>query len=1358
MSNNVPINAFASELPVLSADGIPLGALTGPLISAWREGASSKKDWYWSTPERAPNDPTRDIIEITFSTPRLVNNLSFSTAHFPHTVRGEYRDEDTGGWYPLRLLAGDTGSNNLQGRAESFWRLPEDRPSLGPPTEHIISDSAPARVGSQAQYGFQHPQHFGADHWVPVNWRVHAVTTTRVRLVLVRNPYGIPPADQNGAVAAYSMGIRDWQVGYRVNSRFDIPRNGDVVTHESDFASSNDLLGSRVVYSMRESKPRNVTDGLDSTIWRSNPQPVNFAVVNFYADTRDALGAGQVVDRFFIDPTTVGAHVNLYYSNDEPDADYAASDEPLLYPISQPHGITSTPDFSTVRTSQRYIAFSRVYASFVDVDNSYLQFDPTKPWWLGMGLTAYGDTTDTDRPWLSFGQNTLRQNGAQIEFTTENGEKAVINLPESHRAGALFTIAVIWNPVASEDYPAGLTLVYRLGDLPAVQTTLAIKAFGSRPSTISFGRYPDFNAPGISGLRVRSAILKTKPPLAPEMESFTQDPYGFVRTEDLASAQDATTDNALLRMHPMFSDATNNMAGLVGGPGDVYDQMVWQPMAQDYTLKKGFMHLPPTRAKYWKFEFTRLVPEHYESFVPINRSVKVFTSQTVDAFRQIAGYGAWTPKHAGPGVQTALDLNDASRYSDAVNTLRQASFIETGQTSPTEGLVVTALSQVGRAKDSGWVWSYQPWHMGSSAPRFITAQRHQYETVKVQHRSKVGFFAGLKTLRAYRVNYVADDDVKQYVEHFHDSLNIESSNGFVLGENHLTGSGFYSVAVSKTFASHRPVRALQFATTQTDSHQVLVDDGFVSDDLGEHWEVYGDAQLTRDPITREVFVNRGWYAKTYGQISQTPGTETYGALEGRLYGEIEGGQPNGLAGGGIRSEAYHPSSSGRLYGAAQITATKTLTAPVLVQLVATQGDIVLAETQVSLSGGETVKVFTGYTVGSNPTPLLYSGIEGTSYDTLNNSKYGDFESRPLASDVYVRVMQVGNTNDQFTVKRLSIFDDPIAWEFSVDGGATWYDAMDVRNDPNGVLTFPVAGTALKWRVRAFRPNATINALAIRPWYGGLLGSIPSHGGAHVDGPNRSVMDQFPTIETDPMWQQWSRPIPRSWYDPPAVTVAQPEPTTPAVPLNPPSDSGNVVPNYIIYGTETLPAIGDSASFSVTPGIGTVQDDFNRPDYQPLGNATPSGLAWAQITGPGTVEIRSGKAQAVGGATRNRLDIGGPDQHFRITLAGYDALAIGFRVTDLSNRYEIQLNRNSWSLFRIQSGTPTLLVSDSSYQAGHQGFNYVYRVHTVGGLLEVYRGSSLLVSYTDPTPLVAGVGMDMLLGTDGDTADDLTKIP
>jgi hypothetical protein len=141
-----------------------------------------------------------------------------------------------------------------------------------------------------------------------------------------------------------------------------------------------------------------------------------------------------------------------------------------------------------------------------------------------------------------------------------------------------------------------------------------------------------------------------------------------------------------------------------------------------------------------------------------------------------------------------------------------------------------------------------------------------------------------------------------------------------------------------------------------------------------------------------------------------------------------------------------------------------------------------------------------------------------------------------------RVVQRGASVDIWDMDALSLFADPIVWSFSNDGGQNFYNALDIRNNPNGVLVFPdgvkvnsattVSGTpgqSLVWRVISYARGSNVSSLTIRPWYGGLLSGITHRTGISAGGPNVMPYDHYSSIEQDARFRTWSKPIPQEWY-------------------------------------------------------------------------------------------------------------------------------------------------------------------------------------------------------------------------------------
>jgi hypothetical protein len=176
-------------------------------------------------------------------------------------------------------------------------------------------------------------------------------------------------------------------------------------------------------------------------------------------------------------------------------------------------------------------------------------------------------------------------------------------------------------------------------------------------------------------------------------------------------------------------------------------------------------------------------------------------------------------------------------------------------------------------------------------------------------------------------------------------------------------------------------------------------------------------------------------------------------------------------------------------------------------------------------------------VAATPSAPTWDNISDRGLATWSSlTKTGSVITRPR---LRAQLQQHGQTADTWEVDTLSLFVDPIMWYFSNDGGTTFFPALDIRNNPNGVLTFPITqnamvlnqkqGTALVWKVVSFAPECTVSSLVIRPWYGSLLSGVTHYVGILNGDPNVMPYDHYPDIRQDARFQTWNSPVPESWW-------------------------------------------------------------------------------------------------------------------------------------------------------------------------------------------------------------------------------------
>jgi hypothetical protein len=597
---------------------------------------------------------------------------------------------------------------------------------------------------------------------------------------------------------------------------------------------------------------------------------------------------------------------------------------------------------------------------------------------------------------------------------------------------------------------------------------------------------------------------------------------------------------------PTFHIYYSNADGDPASDPNFFENISWTPISRDYTLQKGYVQLPPTKAKYFNFEFTNLVAEPHEAFVPLTRTLKLFYPGVVEASKQAQGAAV---DAYPPGRYPTIGLGLTSQtYSDAINVL-QSIAQASNQFGATETIYAKDPNSADQVKSLSWVFGFTPWHMSAQTPHFTRTGRHQYQIVEFRHATKVGFFVGLQEIKAYRVDYTQDDDSDVYWDHFNDDLNLVPGYDWEFSANGLsTGTTPAPVVESQVFNSMSPIEAIQFATQQTEAVQLIPDDDFTDPALASYdwsdpanWTRYGDANLLYSPGDNSVYVKRFVTAPPVavarsGGIIQDPIQPVF---EERTL-SVEDIEAEAATYGGIQSPSIATPPSGYIHAAVRVFLETALSSPLLLQIVAASSGQVLAELSLTGQPGEMLERWVSYRIGAFTSPpvatVTFDYRSGIMRPPIHDVFAGEdpaTEGPPPVippstddSQVYVRLIQEGKSDDTWRIDTLSLFDQGIVWEFSPDGGAIWYDATLIRNNDDGVLTFATPWNQLKWRAIGTQPHMAVSALQIRPWY---VGPRNVRTQATHRGPNVSIYDQEPPIEDDPMFTAWKSPIPRSWF-------------------------------------------------------------------------------------------------------------------------------------------------------------------------------------------------------------------------------------
>lgn len=1104
-------------------DGIDVGELLATLGSQTVSNLqkSSESLSFWSTQPRAQTDLTREILESRFGSFHQFNAFSFDVARFPQHISLEYYDETAGTW--ISVMTRD------------------------------ILDSVPAVLGTSNDYLFNktHPQHYGNGHWENITVKVAPFNARRIRIVLTRGPGDGPitktltmEPSANGFVSRttnvpYSLGLRKIKMGFSIEGESDLPI--PFLPNYTVIDAATDILGSPVDFVLYREDPSGPI-AATPTQWRSNPQPINNAVVNFYLDVRDHNGAAQTVDRFFVDPTHLGVHATLYYSNSTPTAadDHAAMDTPLDYPASQIIG--------TILDTTQGLQFPTAGGTigYVTVQNWALQWDPTQDWWAGISFRAGLAPTSGTLPLLDLrGTKVAYSNGAFV-ITPADGSSPLVSYV------ALPTNAVI-NLVVGHSASGGWQLSYQIGATTPVNAVLTKYTYGSSTSfsgghvgagsgaggstlyslstsddeaqattsenypTIVIGGFNDNSAPATSGMLLFSLVLKSETLSTATIDGFMANPSLYC-TKGLFAGQDqGLTANAYLRFDQSFVSATNP-TGLVGGQPTFYPDLYWTPIPGDFILTKGYLTLPPTLAKFWKFEMTNLAPEPFEGFLPIQRSVQTFPISVMNSVPNA------TPGYQGaqdPGIATlgSLALGNSSFPNSGVAPTTPSTASSTLQISPTQVMIATDPSTAVQISKASWLYNFADYHQGQRAPRFNLPSVHTYQVSDVAYAAKVAYFCGFNQIQACRTSVLAQNDSEVYYEAFLDDLHIVSNTfeqnpgDLFTSPNPALAATLPNVAQSVSYVSTHDVVGLQFATVQSDSVQVVYDDDMRNQALNNTtwldtttWHAVGDVtpgQISYNGAANSIIFNRKTSAPPPSQTSS-------GAVHGIVLPPVEpvldvdiisstGASTAGF--GGIASAPFLLSARGRAWVAVRYTPLTSLTSPLYVQLYDPLTSRVIWEEPTTGPQGSVTEFYASYDIGSVP-------------------------NTNVADALIVRLVQKGASQDLISVDTLSVFDESIVWEFSVDGGATFWQAIDTRNNPNGTVTFPVPGQEIVWRVTCYRQAMHVTSLQIRPIYESQL-NVDAQ--PFMRGPNVSFFDMTPDVYHDPMFNQWNNPVPRWWF-------------------------------------------------------------------------------------------------------------------------------------------------------------------------------------------------------------------------------------
>lgn len=622
---------------------------------------------------------------------------------------------------------------------------------------------------------------------------------------------------------------------------------------------------------------------------------------------------------------------------------------------------------------------------------------------------------------------------------------------------------------SSEGAFEGISL--RAGDGLFIVPVSAMPADGSTAESMQDTSYMHVSAGSISfgaqgGIGSNIVMTQMAVGYGSPPASFLDDPTPYCL---IPVSNTHTAFGTFLRYHFDYigwTDGDTPSIGFMGGAPDAWSTAEWTPIGQ-FPLTRGVVGFPDVAAIALKLEMTGLVAEPYEAFIPVNKTVNRFAATPVEA-----------QGRARDSVsQTVIELLTPNRFPDAVRGVFYGQDDRINYVSPTSGITVidgAMRDQIGQR--FGFGYSMTAWQPKYRAPINQVAGVHTYNVTEVTAMSRTAFFAGIRTLDVRRVVRLGRSDTKVYDDTLLDAQHIDLARTTLEvepGQMYTPEADASSImdspreGYSKPFYSRRPVTALQFSTQQTGPIQVVPDDEFRSPALISYdftntsqWHksgdsiIFWDANLGGVRVSRDPSILDAFYAPDT-PIVHPPVSPVLASGFGRLV------QIDFDSFGGISSPLLTISPRGILFAGARVSAVSELQADLYLRIYGSDGTTVLAERAFRPKVDSPTECVLPYVIGNTPT---------------------------LDEGVQIRVEQDGPYMDSWLMHALSAFDTSILWEFSVDDGASWIPGYTARGLRYGVVDFPHPGTALRWRVVAYRHNSVVDAIRIRPWYMNRMGA------------------------------------------------------------------------------------------------------------------------------------------------------------------------------------------------------------------------------------------------------------------------------
>jgi len=356
---------------------------------------------------------------------------------------------------------------------------------------------------------------------------------------------------------------------------------------------SIDSVGNFVTKTFLDWEPEKAYDGLETTYWKSSPQPSTNAVVSYYLDVRNPNGDASAIDKIWIDPVYSGQQINLYTSND--DTESVASLSTVAISPTVNSNVNWQVDLGVILTNN---------TADLRYDGVRLGMNAGENFWLALAFNMSFDSSATvgsDLTLFAWDNISIVYKDATKKVVFTAGSLSATTGVLSFLTGDRM-IFVLQVRTLNDANPGIETYVYH-GSAQASHLTIG-GGVGSinLDSAVKFA-YSDGN--------LTQAIIKRGVPGANDLSQFVASPSTYVSPDPVIqngnNVVSTTLDNAVFG-----ADFTASPLVFGGSSFHRFGGKTWSPVWANYTSVKGYLVLPQQmNVKYIKLEFTKLTPEPY---------------------------------------------------------------------------------------------------------------------------------------------------------------------------------------------------------------------------------------------------------------------------------------------------------------------------------------------------------------------------------------------------------------------------------------------------------------------------------------------------------------------------------------------------------------------------------------------------------------------------------------------------------------------------------------------------------------------------------------------------------------------------